>query len=119
MASGSVANELLGAPLSPSAVPRRFLAAEVLAAEKESWDAAIAEMRKRIQEAEAQLSTSSADAFIYDDMLQGIEAAFKNGQRSQHDARERLADLKARQAEAVANAIGDSSSSSSSSPKWF
>ena len=119
MSSGSVANDLLGAPLFPSAVPRRFPAAEVLEAEKESWDAEIAKMRERIKEAEAQLSTSSADAFIYDDMLHGIEAAFENGQRMQQDARERLADLKARHAEAVAEAIGDSSSSSSSSPQWF
>ena len=102
MASGSVANELLRAPLSRSAVVRRFLAAQVLAAENESWDAEIAEMRKRVKEAATQLLTSSADALVYDDMLHAIEAAFELGQRSQHDAWERLADLKARHAEAVA-----------------
>ena len=131
MASGSVAKKLLklklkrrtqstpysqkllGVPLFPSAFPRRFPAAEELAAEKKSWDDEIAEMRKRIKEAAAQSLTSSADSFIYDGELHGIEAAFEIGQRSQKDASKRLADLKARHAEAVAKAIGDSSSSSS------
>ena len=115
MASGSVAKKLLGAPLFHSAVLRRFPAAEVLAAEKRSWDDEVFEMRKRIKEAEAKSSTSAAEAFIYDDMLHGIEAAFENGQRMQQDARERLADLKARHAEAAAKAIGGSSASSSAS----
>ena len=121
MASGVYAEELLGVPLFPSAFPRRFPAAEELAAEKKSWDDEIAETRERITEAAAQSLTSSADSFIYDNELHGIEAAFEIGQRSQKDASKRLADLKARHAEAVAKAIGDSSSSSSasSSPQWF
>ena len=119
MASGSVAKQLLGAPLFHSAVLRRFPAAEVLAAEKRSWDDEVFEMRKRIKEAEANSSTSAAQEFIYDDMLHGIEAAFENGQRAQHDASDRLASLnaclKARHTEAAAKAIGGASSTSSSS----